>query len=295
MLCGLTTTGKMFFYANSDMLVGAAWDIANNVQTGVTAITDTTTFHHYAVSYDGTSYRGFIDGVLQWTVTSAIKVSPRATRINFGNFQGNADYITAGYFDEIRVSPFARYTAAFTPAVAPFTPNDMAHDVFFEATNKMQTWPQGTEVNRCYVGEAVTNATAVTSTVCYKTRDAIDVSSRTMSSGKVVKAWANGNGGNTPGINRSEGVLSIARPSAYWYEVRFETPAKDIYYDVVFDSWPRLNPLTNGDYSSWELRTYRKRRNGFDFALLTTDGNNQLVQKNPDGGIWGFTVYERED
>jgi hypothetical protein len=295
LLCGINAAGKLFLYASSDMLVGATWNIANNVASGATAITDTTTFHHYALSYDGEAYRGFIDGILQWTVTSTVKVSPRSYRINFGSFQGNADYICSGYYDEIRVTPFCRYNVAFTPSQVPFTPDDMSHDIFFEASNQMQTWPSGTEVNRCYVGEAVTSATGVTSTVSYKQRDAIDVATRTMASGLVLKAWANGRIGATPTLNKSEGILSISRPSTYWNEVRFEVPAKDIYYQIVYDSWTRLEPLSNGDFSSWVIRTYRKRRDGFDFALFSTDNNDQLVQQAGNSGVFAFSVYERED
>jgi RHS repeat-associated protein len=75
----------------------------------------TTTPAHVALSYDGTTVYGFINGTLvcsQATSAAALPASP------FGFMDG--DGLAQGYFDEIRVSSVARYTAPFTPPTQRF-------------------------------------------------------------------------------------------------------------------------------------------------------------------------------
>lgn len=74
-----------------------------------------TTPVHVALSYDGTTVRGFINGAQvcsQATATASLPAGP------FG-FMSNAA-LRQGYFDEIRVSSVARYTANFTPPIQRF-------------------------------------------------------------------------------------------------------------------------------------------------------------------------------
>jgi len=78
----------------------------------------TTTPAHVALSYDGTTVYGFINGTLvcsQATSAAALPAGP------FG-FMDN-DGLAQGYFDEIRVSSVARYTANFTPPTQRFAPD----------------------------------------------------------------------------------------------------------------------------------------------------------------------------
>jgi RHS repeat-associated protein len=75
----------------------------------------TTTPAHVALSYDGTTVYGFINGTLvcsQATGAAALPAGP------FG-FMDN-DGLAQGHFDEIRVSSAARWTAPFTPPTQEF-------------------------------------------------------------------------------------------------------------------------------------------------------------------------------
>src|SRR5712691_9772616 len=77
-----------------------------------------TTPAHVALSYDGTTVRGFINGTLVSgcsvaTGSAAVPAAP------FG-FMDNAG-IYAAYLDEFRVSNTARYTSNFTPPTQQFT------------------------------------------------------------------------------------------------------------------------------------------------------------------------------
>ena len=74
-----------------------------------------TTPAHVALSYDGASVRGFINGTQvcsQATGSGALAAGP------FG-YMDNAG-LSQAYFDEIRVSSVARYTANFTPPIQQF-------------------------------------------------------------------------------------------------------------------------------------------------------------------------------
>jgi RHS repeat-associated protein len=77
-----------------------------------------TTPVHVAISYDGTTVRGFINGTLVsgcsvTTGSAAVAAAP------FG-FMDNSG-LSQAYFDEFRVSNTARYTSNFTPPTQQFT------------------------------------------------------------------------------------------------------------------------------------------------------------------------------
>jgi RHS repeat-associated protein len=81
------------------------------------AITGTTPAH-VAISYDGTTIRGFINGTLVSgcsvaTGSAAVPAAP------FGFFDSSG--LNGANFDEFRVSSTARYTANFTPPTSQFT------------------------------------------------------------------------------------------------------------------------------------------------------------------------------
>jgi hypothetical protein len=88
---------------------------------GTLTITDTTTFHHAAVSYDGTTMRLFLDGVANGTLVSSLHASSTSQRIAIGGIWNEMTNWFNGTVDEFRYSNNARYTTAFTPAAAAFT------------------------------------------------------------------------------------------------------------------------------------------------------------------------------
>jgi RHS repeat-associated protein len=75
----------------------------------------TTTAAHVALSYDGTTVLGFINGTQVCSQATGVAAVPAGP---FG-FMDNAGLLQ-GYFDEIRVSSAARYTANFTPPTQQF-------------------------------------------------------------------------------------------------------------------------------------------------------------------------------
>lgn len=75
-----------------------------------------TTFAHYLLSYDGTTVRGFVNGVLQASAVTASAATSAGPA-------GLTDYsdIRNLSLDEFRVSNTARYTSAFTPSTTKYS------------------------------------------------------------------------------------------------------------------------------------------------------------------------------
>jgi hypothetical protein len=95
---------------------GTSFNIMNAVRLSTTAITANSWFH-FALSYDNISYRSFINGVLQNTTSSAIKI-PIAAFSSIKVAGGSSAF--NGFIDEFRISKSTRYTSAFSQPTAPF-------------------------------------------------------------------------------------------------------------------------------------------------------------------------------
>lgn len=111
-------------YRANDSTIAAG----NNGTYGSKLITRNT-WHHLAMSIDGTSFRFFIDGELQATVTQANP--PEITTVGIGVLL-NASNITtsgtyfSGYIDEILLNSDCLYTENFTPESEAYTiPNEV--------------------------------------------------------------------------------------------------------------------------------------------------------------------------
>jgi hypothetical protein len=158
-----SAAGKLVFNASSN---GVSNDIASTV-TGATTVTSGA-FHHVELTFDGSSYRVFLDGGLEITVSSSAIIVPDGAELDFGNVPGGGSP-TAGFWDELDFVPYARHTAAFSAPVAAYT---IAGDWF--DTNQMvmksatSAGPTFTAVQRIYVAEAQTGAATVSSVYSYQ-------------------------------------------------------------------------------------------------------------------------------
>jgi len=101
--------------AGSNVLVGDA--VVNNISVS-SSILPTSAWFHMALSFDGTTYRLFINGISQATSTTLLK-SFSLTAIRIGAY--TPSYALNGYIDDFRITKgIARYAANFTPPTAPF-------------------------------------------------------------------------------------------------------------------------------------------------------------------------------
>ncbi len=94
---------------------GGAWSLFNNQNLGSTTAA---TWQHVALVRNGSTFKGYINGVAGFTVTSSSAIA------SFNGFSiasngASGDYLT-GYIDDLRITRYARYTADFTPPAAAF-------------------------------------------------------------------------------------------------------------------------------------------------------------------------------
>jgi len=101
---------------------------------GTTTVT-TDTWHHVAWTWDGTTYRLFLDGNLEGSYSSSTAPDASASKLEIGNsngsFQGN------GWVDEVRITKggTARYTASFTAPTAAFDEGNPGGDTLTETVS----------------------------------------------------------------------------------------------------------------------------------------------------------------
>ena len=91
----------------------------NLITTSSGAFGSTGAWKHFAFTWDSSTFRVFIDGVLVGSVNSAA-ISSTGGDLIIGNYRPNSNYGLNGNLQEVRISRIARYTANFTPPTAPF-------------------------------------------------------------------------------------------------------------------------------------------------------------------------------
>ena len=101
------------FYLSS---TGGTW----NISTYTSSTIKVGQWHHCAVTWDGSSYRIFVDGVLENTATSSAKLGPGPYTIAVGAAY-NGGQPTNGYLSDIRMTTSVVYTSDFTPPTAPLS------------------------------------------------------------------------------------------------------------------------------------------------------------------------------
>ena len=123
-LCGaasaaeLTTSNAQDFYFGS---IGGTLYVGDGATNNIAAasLVSDSTFQHVELSFDGTTYRVFFDGVSIASSTTLLKSSSIAA-IQIGGRSQESHY-HQGWLDEFRITVGeARHTANFTPPDAPF-------------------------------------------------------------------------------------------------------------------------------------------------------------------------------
>lgn len=117
--------GNLYLSSTPINLVGAYFVYTSFGNYGAITIG---AWHHVALSYDGSDYRGFMNGNLVFTHTSSTGVNNSAMQAhNYvklgaeGNAGGGSAYRFLGSLSNIRLTKgISRYAAGFTPPAAPF-------------------------------------------------------------------------------------------------------------------------------------------------------------------------------
>ncbi len=120
---------------------GTGWDTA---QLGSKVSWANNTWYHLEFSFDGYTYRIFIDGVLDVSYIKS-RIIDAISGIRLGAY--SVSYCLTGYIDEFRFTPYCLHTANFTPPAAPYSPvilgEELPEDVEFLA---VQSEPMASDV-----------------------------------------------------------------------------------------------------------------------------------------------------
>lgn len=104
------------FYASAD---GVSWNLVTNLSLGTTFTTGV--WYHLAVTRQSNTFRAFRDGALISTLTGSGSVAVNSAFMQIGGRNDSGGSFFSGWIDELRITKgVARYTAGFTPPVAPF-------------------------------------------------------------------------------------------------------------------------------------------------------------------------------
>jgi hypothetical protein len=114
----ISSANKLQMLFDSD--AGILFDIDRQGTTTITL----NSWHHMALTRSGTTFRGFLNGILEVSAVSSIALVNNAEVLTIGALgylAGSFVSFFTGYIDELRITKgVARYTANFTPPTAPF-------------------------------------------------------------------------------------------------------------------------------------------------------------------------------
>jgi hypothetical protein len=116
-----TNDGFIFRQNNASLLFAFIGVSAANTTSPATLLANT--WHHVAATRSGNDFRVFVDGQAGTVkTTSANGIPSTSTTLHIGVEQVSAlNSLFNGYIDDLRITKgVARYTANFTPPIAPF-------------------------------------------------------------------------------------------------------------------------------------------------------------------------------
>ena len=181
----VTTAGKLSLYVSSN---GTAHNVANNVLGGTTMVVNT--WYDIELSYDGTTYKTYVNGILQHSVAGGdvMTVANALPYLQVGRGGAATAQSLLGHCAEFEYVPYVKHgggttvgTTVFTPQAPKTTFADIAArgaHFFNISTMTMALLSEpssvpgvpptfGTEVQRVFIGEADLNDTQVTNAETY--------------------------------------------------------------------------------------------------------------------------------
>ena len=218
-----TTSNNIILY----WYEGGQFNYLNNSQGTRTALS-ADTWYHIAVTRSGNTWKLFLNGTAEDTVTdSGTIVTGTGNRLFIGNFGVN--YLN-GYMDDLRITVGqARYTSNFT---APTS----AHLTSAGDANK----------------QIIVNSSA----------DGVDVGTGGINQARVAKAWINFNGSGTVAIRDSYNFSSLTDDGTGLYKANFSTVMSDTNYSFVAESCGSLNGI---DYENGFTNHVRRAAMSTDY------------------------------
>ena len=199
------TYNQVYFQWMYGSGTGTDWAYLNQPQGTRTALSNNT-WYHVAVTRSGSTWRLFLNGTQEDSVTQSDQLTDSGSTTRLGNYgpSATASHGLNGYIEDFRITRgVARYTSNFT---APTS----AHPTSTGDVNKVVVVNSSTDGVRVgYDG--------------------------TSNQRRVVKAWVNFNGTGTVAIRTSYNVSSLTDDGTGKYDVNFSTAMSDNDYSVVSD------------------------------------------------------------
>jgi hypothetical protein len=171
-----TALGSGSFMVRSDYSVGSLRYsfLIGSPATGTDILAISTTYsyaisvyRHIAISYDGVTYRCFIDGSLVGSSVSQLRVVNGSYFI-FGRAADNTEHLN-GKIDDFAYVPYCKYTGAFTPPIAAL--GSTMPDQYVFDTKKMQMYKGYPTAfvpeNTVFIGEALASLSKIEQVITY--------------------------------------------------------------------------------------------------------------------------------
>jgi hypothetical protein len=171
-----------------------------NETTGTRTALSNNTWYHVAVTRSGSTWRLFLDGTQEDSVTQSSYITDSGSTSRVGSYgpSDTALHRLNGYIDDFRITKgLARYTSNFTPPTTAYLTS--AGDV-----NK----------------QILINSTA----------DGVAIGTGGINQARIAKAWVNFDGSGTVAIRGSYNVSSITDTNTGNYRVNFSTAMADTNY-----------------------------------------------------------------
>ena len=204
-------SGTYYIGVALDTTTAGDWDVLNNLAI---ATLSASTWHHFAVSREGSNFKVFLNGTSVATATGSSPMRDENSALQIGaRGQNTAQHYFKGYIDDVRITNgVARYTSNFTP---PTT----AHLTSAGDANK----------------QIIVNSSA----------DGVDVGTGGINQARVAKAWINFNGSGTVAIRDSYNFSSLTDDGTGLYKANFSTVMSDTNYSFVAEACGTLNGEDN--------------------------------------------------
>ena len=199
------TYTSVFFQWMYGSGTGDDWAYLNRTQGTRTALSNNT-WYHVAVTRSGNTWRLFLNGTQEDSVTQSGQVTDAGSTTRLGNYgpSATASHGLNGYIEDFRITKgLARYTSNFT---APTS----AHPTSTGDDNKT----------------VVVNSTADGLRVDYD---------GTVNQQRIAKAWVNYNGTGTIAIEDSYNVSSLTDDATGKWDVNFSTAMSSADFVAVCD------------------------------------------------------------
>ena len=232
---------------------GTDWGYLNKTQGTRTSLSNNT-WYHVAVTRSGNTWRLFLNGTQEDSVTQSDQMTDAGSTTRIGNYGPSATATDGldGYIEDFRITKgLARYTSNFT---APTSAN----------------LTSAGDVNK----HIVVNSDA----------DGIAIGTGGISQARIAKAWVNFNGTGTVAIRTSYNVSSITDDGTGKYDVNFSTAMSDNDYSVVSDG--RYN---TGDTAGSSICSIR--REALTTSKFGVRGSNPEAQTFSDFEMVSAIVF----